>query len=447
MNMAIYHMSLKASSSNSASHFSYISASGKYESKSDLVRAESFNMPNCEPSEFWSECEKSERSNANLYKEFELSLPREFDFDQCAQLIREFRLAMVKDQPCTVAMHSGRNGDNPHVHMMFSMRANDGVEREQLSQFFKRANAKHPERGGAPKLDEWRGKDFIVQARKTWETMVNKALDNAGINQQVDCRSLKDQGIIDRLPQPKIGYAAQSIVERGDIVSTRYRAFQIVQAQNKASASTRFTPMRSAITSATVELRELKQSPPKLAKLPSVREFTRNNLAAVGLRGVERELKKEHAKFDKLHPVMKLLSYPAHAFRVAKLDVEHVLAARNFNAEQPALAKAYDDVVLPRQARNERLIARYESELSKAETRLKTSTLNFKREFKFKYNSRLLEPVFKMRASVDAEARKIEQERAERFESADMHLEAKKPVVVDYTAPELEYDSGPSMGM
>ena len=53
--------------------------------------------------------------------------------------------------PYTLAIHRGvANGENPHAHLMFSERGNDGIERSG-EQWFKRHNAKAPEKGGARK--------------------------------------------------------------------------------------------------------------------------------------------------------------------------------------------------------------------------------------------------------------------------------------------------------
>ena len=47
--------------------------------------------------------------------------------------------------------------DQPHVHLMFNERLQDGIERDP-EQYFKRYNSKNPERGGLKK---------IIQARVT----------------------------------------------------------------------------------------------------------------------------------------------------------------------------------------------------------------------------------------------------------------------------------------
>jgi hypothetical protein len=208
---------MKAKKTNSAGHFAYISGAGKYKNKSDIIHVESHNMPNCEASDFWLTCQKSERANANLFKEFEISLARELSDQENALLVEKLRMEMIPNQPATVAIHKGRNGDNPHAHIMFSMRKNDNVQREELALFFRRANKKHPERGGAPKLDEWRGKEFILDARKRWEVILNDSLSKlkTRLPKKVSCLSLKERGI-PRKPQLKYGHIAVAINERGE---------------------------------------------------------------------------------------------------------------------------------------------------------------------------------------------------------------------------------------
>ena len=52
--------------------------------------------------------------------------------------------------PYTLAIHrGGADGENPHAHLIFSERVHDGIERSG-EQWFKRYNAKAPEKGGGP---------------------------------------------------------------------------------------------------------------------------------------------------------------------------------------------------------------------------------------------------------------------------------------------------------
>ena len=75
------------------------------------------------------------------------------------------------------------------MHLVISERANDGLERS-AEQWFKRANGKHPERGGAKKSRTMMDKHWIAQTREVWEQEANRALERAGQQDRVDHRSL-----------------------------------------------------------------------------------------------------------------------------------------------------------------------------------------------------------------------------------------------------------------
>jgi hypothetical protein len=97
---------------------------------------------------------------------------------------------------------------------MFSERRRDGIERDP-EQYFKRYNAKAPEKGGARK--EYGNVDPALKGaerkaaraaelrdlRGRWESMANQHLERAGRPERIDMRSLKDQGI-DRQPERKL---------------------------------------------------------------------------------------------------------------------------------------------------------------------------------------------------------------------------------------------------
>ena len=85
--------------------------------------------------------------------------------------------------PYTLAIHAGRDEDgqehNPHAHLMFSERRNDGIERSR-EQWFRRANSAHPERGGAPKSRTFHGRKWVEQAREQWAAKMNATLERHG---------------------------------------------------------------------------------------------------------------------------------------------------------------------------------------------------------------------------------------------------------------------------
>ena len=108
--------------------------------------------------------------------------------------------------------------EQPHAHIMFCERINDGTERDP-QQFFKRANSKSPERGGAKKasIPQTAGerKAALVALRSRWADVQNEHLARYGHESRVDHRSLKEQGI-NRTPEVHLGpvQAAVSMVSR-----------------------------------------------------------------------------------------------------------------------------------------------------------------------------------------------------------------------------------------
>ncbi|WP_432652723.1 MobA/MobL family protein, partial [Providencia stuartii] len=90
---------------------------------------------------------------------------------------------------------------------MFSERLNDGIERDpQL--YFKRANTKNPERGGAKKArfgeTPTERKAYLIAQRERWADLQNKHLERYQHIDRVDARSLKAQGI-EREPERHFG--------------------------------------------------------------------------------------------------------------------------------------------------------------------------------------------------------------------------------------------------
>lgn len=215
--MASFHCSVKVGKSGSgAAHADYIEREGKYASKSkdDLEHKESGNMPEfAETSgEFWSAADQHERANGSVYREFEIALPRELTQAQRLELVREFVEHEIGDRHAyTFAIHNPKaaidGGEQPHAHIMFSERKRDGIERP-AEQYFKRWNAKQPERGGCQKASTAKTpterKAELVQLRQRFAELQNKHLAKSGHSVQVTHLSLAAQGI-DREVEPHFG--------------------------------------------------------------------------------------------------------------------------------------------------------------------------------------------------------------------------------------------------
>ena len=210
--MAIYHLNVKTGSRNGGqsalAHADYIERAGRYSrDRDDVEHQQSGNMPKWaadEPGVYWAAADEHERSNGRLFRDVEFALPYELDEQARVKLAAEFaeQLTGPERLPYTMAIHRGGEADkNPHVHLMLSERANDGIERDPAT-WFKRANTAAPEKGGARKSMTTRPRDWLKNTRESWEQTANRALERAGREERIDHRSLAAQ--------------KQSAIERGD---------------------------------------------------------------------------------------------------------------------------------------------------------------------------------------------------------------------------------------
>ena len=241
--MAIYHLTTRSFSrgkgSRAVAKYDYISREGKYSSKrAEVLFAQSANLPgwaeNCRS--FWAAADHFERRNGRLGREVEVALPAELSDEGKVILARRLTQEITGGRhPYTLAVHKGlaSQGDNPHMHLIFSERTLDGIERSAPA-FFRRANSKTPERGGAKKERAFISEAWLINVRKRWAELANGALEREGKEASIDHRSLRDQGI-DRTPQQHLGPKVVAMEKR---LRRTDRGHEVV-AQMKASESTR----------------------------------------------------------------------------------------------------------------------------------------------------------------------------------------------------------------
>ena len=212
--MAIGRLSMKVGKAGKAGpHAAYIAREGQYANRLErgekLEATEAGNMPawaQSNPLAFWQAADAYERKNGTTYREMEIALPRELDADQRAALVREFVRQEIGDRHAYQwAIHvptAADGGEQPHVHLMFSERQRDGIERDP-EQYFKRYNAKAPEKGGARKgygpsagqtLTKAERAAELKELRGRWEAMCNAHLERAGVEQRIDMRSHAERG-------------------------------------------------------------------------------------------------------------------------------------------------------------------------------------------------------------------------------------------------------------
>ena len=216
--MAIARLSVKVGKAGKAAHHAaYIARMGRYASRLEkgerLVASEVGNMPawaQGDPLSFWEAADAFERKNGSVYREMEIALPRELDAEQQIALVRDWVQQEIGNKHAYQwAIHAPKAADGkeqPHVHLLFSERTLDGIERGP-DQFFKRYNAKEPERGGCKKantgLDRETRREQLKSLRSRWEVVCNRALERAGQDARIDMRSYADQGV-DLVPERKM---------------------------------------------------------------------------------------------------------------------------------------------------------------------------------------------------------------------------------------------------
>lgn len=222
--MSTYHLTMKRGSrGKAANHTDYIMREGRHSNESiayEFVTAETFNLPPWAETakDFFRAADRYERSNGNAYTEFEIALPMELSLEENQKLIRQFIEETIgTDKVVAYAIHNkipsleeavtdysleGKADTNylqPHVHIMFSERCiSDKENMKSPNLFFKRADSRHPERGGYAKdrrFSESRTKmsSFLTATRKKWADLLNVAYEKNNLRTQVSHLSLIDQ--------------------------------------------------------------------------------------------------------------------------------------------------------------------------------------------------------------------------------------------------------------
>ena len=159
--MAVFHLKVSVGSreggQSACAKADYIEREGRYEQdREELEHRESENMPEWveeDPRSYWEAADEHERANGSLFREIQFALPRELNEQERRELASGFarRLTEGERLPYTLAIHrGGPDGGNPHAHLMVSERGLDGHERSR-EQWFRRYNAKAPEKGGGEK--------------------------------------------------------------------------------------------------------------------------------------------------------------------------------------------------------------------------------------------------------------------------------------------------------
>lgn len=201
--MAIYHFSSKvfsrskghsaiaASAYRSGQNLVDVSTGEKhdYTKKSEVDYRKIFapcDVPNefNDRSHLWNLVEKTEkRRDAQLCREFEMSLPVEVGHDWKKIMVESFAKSLAEKGMFVDAAIHKINSENPHVHMLCTMRHFDPISLK-----FGKKNR------------NWNSRDLLEELRSQWSVTVNNVLKINNIEQRVDHRSFERQRF-DTTPQ------------------------------------------------------------------------------------------------------------------------------------------------------------------------------------------------------------------------------------------------------
>ncbi|WP_064615233.1 MobA/MobL family protein [Streptobacillus moniliformis] len=202
--MAIYRLRYKCGK-KALEHLSYINGEEKYSTKREHIEyTETKNLPENfkDIQEFWKYAIVYERKNANIYREFEITLPKEFNKEKNKEILDRFLEKTFENKYVyNYAMHNP-GGEQPHAHIMFCDRKLDEIERKKEN-FFKRYNPQNPENGGLKKDRSIKKKDYVKDIRKNWEKHLNLYLEAEGIEKVSSDTLIKQR---------------EKAIEKGDIV-------------------------------------------------------------------------------------------------------------------------------------------------------------------------------------------------------------------------------------
>lgn len=200
----------------------------------------------------WNAVEALDGRRGQMCRSWNVALPRELEPEQQRELAKEFIQREFVDRGMIAdwAIHSDAEGQNPHLHIlttmrpivqgqdgcwMFGAKARSVTERDSSGRAIcigrDKTGHKRYRKRKIPTID-WNEKSTLVAIRAGWAALANRALQHAGSDARLDHRSYADQGI-QRLPTVHMGYAATAMERRGER-SARGDVNRSIRAWNRA---------------------------------------------------------------------------------------------------------------------------------------------------------------------------------------------------------------------
>ena len=271
--MAIYHLSVKIGSrtkgQSAIAAAAYRSGSrltdhetgvvSDYTNKGGVVFSEIALCRNA-PAAFadrqtlWDAVHEIEKNkNAQLWREFEVALPKELDRSQQIETVRAFVRSLTEQGMCADWSLHDKGDGNPHAHIMTTMRSIDSDGQwaaksrkvydldEKGEKIFQKIDKSGKRQYKSHKEDynNWNAKERVEEWRTAWEVCCNARLAE---HDHIDHRSYERQGI-DRIPTVHEGVVARKIaaeggkselIEKNNEIRRRNSLLQSLAAQFKA---------------------------------------------------------------------------------------------------------------------------------------------------------------------------------------------------------------------
>ena len=250
----------RAKMQSAVAHYAYISGEEvenekngkilKYK-REDKVLAKGNIIPEDAPARFresaatWvNDIEQFEKAdNARPAKRFRIALPEEFDLKRQIEVVEQwiYENCTKHGYAATYAIHSSKDGKNPHVHILVSNRP---LKKGRWQEAKSKTEYKRDKDGNKiPLLDPETGKQKVIvqkdgrirpqwqreikkenqsymdkcstiyNMRESWARCCNQFLSQS---KQIDHRSYADRGIV-QAPTMHEGYAARQIEKRGGV--------------------------------------------------------------------------------------------------------------------------------------------------------------------------------------------------------------------------------------
>ena len=194
---------------NAQSHLEYINRERAYENRGACI-FHAHRLPKWahdDPKKFFQAADKYEGVGHRRYVEIEFALPNELKtVEQYRQIIDAFIAKHLSDHYYAYAIHDKigmlSNQRHPHVHIMFSERLIDDVEkiRERSAKAFflyparKKKDGSQPSfeekwKRGAPKDRKWCNHQYVTELRADFANIQNAVLERNGFSIRVDHRN------------------------------------------------------------------------------------------------------------------------------------------------------------------------------------------------------------------------------------------------------------------